>query len=198
MLSYIKSLDTVLYYTWSWGMFFDNNYVFFTIMALDRFYNPQTLLIPQDTNTCFPLSASNNTNAPEVQYCLDMTRGLEYNNQVPRHERVKFAWPKPHISSLIKVYDLYNHLDRQAWELQCETANSTFSTIRNICIPSITLLRRSVTLLYFGMDEEKKLIPYIIIARFSHLSKPAFVFDSYCTWMICRFLSVSNNSRLNT
>jgi hypothetical protein len=54
------------------------------------------------------------------------------------------------------VYDLYNHLDRQAWELHCETANSTFSTIRNICIPSITLLWRSITLVYFGIEEEEE------------------------------------------
>lgn len=145
-----------------------------------------------------PVSSRKNTNAPVVQYYMDITRGLEYNNQVSRHERVQFAWPKPHISPLIRVYDLYNHLDRQAWEMQYETANSIFSTIRNICIPSITLLWCSIALVYFGKEGEKKLMPYIIIPRCSHRSKLAFVFDSYCSWMICRFLSVSNNSGFNT
>jgi hypothetical protein len=54
------------------------------------------------------------------------------------------------------VYDLYNHLDSQAWELECEAAKSTLNIARNICIPSIALRWRSIMFEYFGVQEERK------------------------------------------
>jgi hypothetical protein len=80
------------------------------------------------------------------------------------------------------VYDLYNQLESQAWELECEAAKSALNIARNICILSIALRWRSIMFEYFGVQEGKKnLMPYIIILRFSHRSKLAFTFDNYCT-----------------
>jgi hypothetical protein len=69
--------------------------------------------------------------------------------------------------------------------------------VRSSGIPSITCDGVTVRSGILGYKKENKM-SNIFFPQFLHQSKLAFIFDSYCSWMICRLLNVRRTSSYTT